>query len=1216
MGTLIAQICFFAALPLLTGVWACCLLREHGLLSFHRMAMRTRRLPGGRLLLLAMAAAAVAYGGSKGGGSDPSEDPPPQVEPADEHDIDEEQNVLLISSLPYVIKGRSSQQIQFRMAMAAVYAPIAIHTYTGTGTVYSATLSVEDESITLSDDAKTMLLIPERVYRVNVSGSNVSPDSRYVIRIGTFNPQLVVTFDGNGGTVSPQWKTYQPGRPYETFPSAEWENHLFTGWATEATNGIVLSADTAACVGYTNLYAQWQSVVPTNMPPTIITNFVEFVGNGGEGSMATQMVVSGEAQALASNLFERTTYDFAGWALSRTGEVVYAEGAVVSNLSDVAGAVVPLYAQWTRMTNVYDVVFDPNGGQGAMESQAFFLNEPQSLATNRFVRGGYDFAGWATTTNGAALYADCQIVTNVATNAGDAVSLYATWKVVPLPVLSTNINGVTWHYTVTNGQATIMRHTNEVFCTAVSPLSVAHLTVPETLLDGTGTNVCTVTAIGENAFGGLASLTNIVIPAAVSILPAGVFSGCGKIVVATLPVTVPLFSLMPDSYTKIKRVEVPGTEAFLDDEVTVCDYAFSNCTALAYVDLPLGVAELPEGVFCGCTALASFEMPYTVTTIGEGAFRGCTGLTALSVTENVTEIGANAFTDCSSLRIVRYLGDEPEAAEGGTGNIYYHANTGLVSGYLAGLRTWSSVPEAEESGTAVADADDDDDSGDGATGSSGGASSTAVKWPNGGAGRPLYAWNNTLYKFKKVTFDYNDGGKTQPEEIFYVMGRVVGELPEPGSAGFCGWFTKKHGGEEVDPYTAVNAAMTFYAHWEGDTSGAGTRGTVDALSPFYSDDDGFAFSAATFDGLLLDDGVVAGTIRVKVKQGKVQTTGETNSAFTATMQVRGAKKASLSGSVGADGTAEAANEKKGLSLELEFSQFGMTGTYSTDAGNYEIVAARDRYSAGSDDAKALIRAALANAKSSWNIVLPTESAEGDGSVFATGYSTLTATIGTKGKAKIKGTMADGTKVSVSSTLLVGDSCCCLPVVVPLYPGKTGGFAFALWFTWSDDASESTVEVAGCSEWDATRRKGGGFTATFGEPILDEAGASAVPAAVTFQMEEFFDFDGAVSDFSPDGTAIDARGGAWKLPKADTVKFTKDGGWHTPDGKDYGNPAGLKLRYKALTGLFKGSFRVFVETDSGKSKRRSATVTGVVVQGVGYGTATVKKAGSLPVMVAE
>ena len=131
----------------------------------------------------------------------------------------------------------------------------------------------------------------------------------------------------------------------------------------------------------------------------------------------------------------------------------------------------------------------------------------------------------------------------------------------------------------------------------------------------------------------------------------------------------PLFSVMPDSYTKVRNVTVPGMEEFLDDEVTVCEYAFSNCTSLVSVDLPLGVAELPEGVFCGCTALTSFEMPYTVTAIGEGAFRGCTGLTALTVTENVSEIGANAFTDCSSLKIVRYLGDEPEAAEGGSGNI-------------------------------------------------------------------------------------------------------------------------------------------------------------------------------------------------------------------------------------------------------------------------------------------------------------------------------------------------------------------------------------------------------------------------------------------------------------------------------------------------------------------------------------------------------------------
>ena len=81
-----------------------------------------------------------------------------------------------------------------------------------------------------------------------------------------------------------------------------------------------------------------------------------------------------------------------------------------------------------------------------------------------------------------------------------------------------------------------------------------------------------------------------------------------------------------------------------------------------------------------------------------------------------------------------------------------------------------------------------------------------------------------------------------------------------------------------------------------------------------------------------------------------------------------------------------------------------------------------------------------------------------------------------------------------------------------------------------------------------------------------------------------------------------------------VKYSTDDGWYTPDGKDHGNPAGLKLTYTAKTGQFKGSFKVFAETGAGKSKKLSATVFGAVVEGVGYGTTTVKKVGSLPVKV--
>ena len=61
-------------------------------------------------------------------------------------------------------------------------------------------------------------------------------------------------------------------------------------------------------------------------------------------------------------------------------------------------------------------------------------------------------------------------------------------------------------------------------------------------------------------------------------------------------------------------------------------------------------------------------------------------------------------------------------------------------------------------------------------------------------------------------------------------------------------------------------------------------------------------------------------------------------------------------------------------------------------------------------------------------------------------------------------------------------------------------------------------------------------------------------------------------------------------------------------------SGLKLTFTAKTGLFKGSFKVYAIDAKGKLKSFSATVNGVVVDGLGYGTATIKKFGSVPVTI--
>ena len=100
---------------------------------------------------------------------------------------------------------------------------------------------------------------------------------------------------------------------------------------------------------------------------------------------------------------------------------------------------------------------------------------------------------------------------------------------------------------------------------------------------------------------------------------------------------------------------------------------------------------------------------------------------------------------------------------------------------------------------------------------------------------------------------------------------------------------------------------------------------------------------------------------------------------------------------------------------------------------------------------------------------------------------------------------------------------------------------------------------------------------------------------------------------PDGVKVDSVGGKWSLPKAGKVAFTKDKS--DLDVSKFGeNPAGLKLSYAAKTGAFKGSFSLYRQTAPGKLKKEKATVNGVVVNGVGYGSAVIKKTGSMPVTV--
>ena len=125
--------------------------------------------------------------------------------------------------------------------------------------------------------------------------------------------------------------------------------------------------------------------------------------------------------------------------------------------------------------------------------------------------------------------------------------------------------------------------------------------------------------------------------------------------------------------------------------------------------------------------------------------------------------------------------------------------------------------------------------------------------------------------------------------------------------------------------------------------------------------------------------------------------------------------------------------------------------------------------------------------------------------------------------------------------------------------------------------------------------------------------AGVSSDLVFALEDAFDIEGIDDSLLPSDVPVKVSGTRWQTPKADRVKFVaKDAAYEVLT--EHGNPSGLTLAPKPGQGTFRGRFKVFAVTKAGKSKKYTATVSGAVLDGAGYGTATIKKTGAVPVTV--
>ena len=121
------------------------------------------------------------------------------------------------------------------------------------------------------------------------------------------------------------------------------------------------------------------------------TNKVYFNANGGEGEMSAQEIKTDITAPLTANVFTRAGYAFAGWAIERNGDVVYADKA---NYTMGTAGEYTLYAVWSVIE--YTISYDLGGGRLEGVNPAVYTVESAFALTNP-VRAGYTFAGWTGT---------------------------------------------------------------------------------------------------------------------------------------------------------------------------------------------------------------------------------------------------------------------------------------------------------------------------------------------------------------------------------------------------------------------------------------------------------------------------------------------------------------------------------------------------------------------------------------------------------------------------------------------------------------------------------------------------------------------------------------------------------------------------------------------------------------------------------------------------
>ena len=819
-------------------------------------------------------------------------------------------------------------------------------------------------------------------------------------------------------------------------------------------------------------------------------------------------------------------------------------------------------------------------------------------------------------------------------------------------IISTSFGQVIWRYRVRQGEAEIYNNGSAAVPTSTTQtysydeenntwVGNGKLIVPSSL-DG-----YPVTGIGDGAFAKCAALTEVELPSTIKHIGKRPFSESAIITLA-----------LPDSLRVLDGNPLSGCDTILSVTISPDNSYFAIVDGILYdkdIRLLIGcparketasiastVTSIGDEAFYGCFRLREISLPIALSEIGDQAFRGAVRLTSLELPVSMVEIGQAAFADCTSLIAMTYCGDAPNAAD----DIYEGTPETLTSsafenakGFTSG--TWKGrpielMPNATpksgsyldnngiswsyviENGKAVVQSVSA--TGDNLTVSIpkeinglelGGIKSDAL---DGVSGVLTYRSESGLYKAKNGCL-YSADGKTLirvPDSLvlpysvttevssMIVTVTIVPGLKDSGNPGNDGTSittnitssSTSHSKEKVDgdiSFDALLSGVTTIADHAFYGCNSNLTNDYTSTSENLSGETGFIGTSGD------------AYVRTSTKVTSTNSTYETTFTLPATVKTVGANAFEGSGVVSSRNTTpqtptDSSSRRQELTdtRQLEESsryigwieQSGkIVGTVAVKTGKarngviktsgsvVKIGAKKTMIKSMSElsaiDGLTLVKDLSASKSDAtafnafkgkcWTVALMTSNSN---AALLDGYTTLSIAIQAKGKVRIAGTAADGTKISASAQMVVDGDTFKIPVAAQLYSGKRGGFATVFTVTEEGEISVDGTSVA--------------FTA-----ILN--GAPVHISLLTI-------------DSAPRGNALSGDISIWGAGN-DEYSLAENLGW--------------KPRYTKSSGQFKGKLYLIRNSDM---KRVRATVTGVVANEIGYGTAVVKGVRSLKVEV--